>query len=108
MANLSANQSPAPSEPIQVPHTISLDFPIQWGKDAEPRLSITVNRRLITKDFKGINTQEIKFDDMMHMASKITGEPLAFIEALDATDFLKITAVIQSFLPSGLTTGESR
>jgi len=91
---------------IVLPFTIKLTVPINWG--SETRSTIVVNRRLQAKDFKGIKASDIRFDDMMKLISRVTGEPIAFIEELDATDLFNASQVVQSFLPNGLTTGESR
>jgi len=93
-------------ESYEIPHTINLEVPVKWGE--ETRTTIVVNRRMKAKDFKGIKASDIRFDDMMKLISKVTGEPVAFIEELDASDLFSASQVIQSFLPSGLTTGENR
>ena len=49
----------------------------------------------------------MKFDDMIKLISRVTDEPMSFIEELDATDMMKCAEVVNSFLPSGLTTGEN-
>lgn len=90
-----------------LPHEIKLGVPITWGK-GEARASVTVQRSLKAKDFKGIRANDITMDDMLKMVSRITGEPLAFIEELEADDLFKVIEVLNSFLPVGLATGESR
>lgn len=89
-----------------LPHVLTLAEPIKWGE--EIRKTLTINRRLKAKDFKGIKASDIRFDDMMKLISKVSGEPIAFIEELDASDLLNASEVVQSFLPSGLATGDSR
>lgn len=91
---------------FDIPHEVELSVPVKWGKDEE-RTKITVTRRLKAGDFKGISANDIRFDDMMKLASKITGEPRSFIEELDSIDFFKLTEVINSFLPVSQTTGEN-
>lgn len=93
---------------IELPHVMDLEVPISWGKEEEPRTSITINRRLKAKDFKGMIANKMKFDDMIRLISKVTGEPMAFIEELDAADMMKASEVVNSFLPSGLTTGDNQ
>lgn len=102
-----ANQNPEEKEEVnyELPYTLNLQEPIEWGK--ETRTTVVVNRRLKAKDFKGIVASNIRFDDMMRLISKVSGEPIAFIEELDAADLFELSKVVQSFLPSGLTTGES-
>jgi len=110
MANEQANQTPevdVSTKQFEIPHTIQLTEPVQWGKDELPRTEITINRRLKAKDFKGIVAGDIKFDDMVKMLSKISGEPIAFIEELDAADMITAVEVINSFLSGGPKTGET-
>jgi len=109
MANEQANKNQEGNEEVKVyeiPHTIELIVPVQWGD--ETISTIVINRRLKAKDFKGIKASDIRFDDMMKLVSRVTGESIKFIEELDAADLFEASQVVQSFLPSGLTTGESR
>lgn len=104
-----ANQNPEENveqKVYDIPHTMNLTVPVEWGE--ETRTSIVINRRLKARDFKGIKASDIRFDDMMKLVSKVTGESISFIEELDAADLFEASQVVQSFLPSGLTTGESR
>ena len=89
---------------ITLPHEIKLDYPIEWGEDIFS--TITVNRRIKSKDMKNISANDIKYRDMFHIASKITGKPLDVIEDLDFTDFMKLSKVIEAFLPGGPETGD--
>jgi len=115
MANNQASTNPPHADEFSaevasftLPHTIVLTIPIQWEKEESPRDTLTINRRLKAKDFKGIKASDIRFDDMMKLISKVSGESVSFIEELDAADLLKASEVVQSFLPSGLTTGDNR
>lgn len=107
MANTQANQNPEENEEVsyEIPHTILLTEPVTWGK--EDITHIVINRRLKAKDFKGIRASDIRFDDMMKLISHVSGNSISFIEELDAADLFRASQVVQSFLPSGLTTGES-
>lgn len=92
---------------IQVPKEIVLKFPFDWGKENPEKVSsITVRRRLKAKDFKGIKAGEIRFDDMIKLISRMTGESTAKIEELDSADMMEFVEVVNSFLPGGQTTGE--
>jgi len=84
---------------FDIPHEIKLSVPVKWGKDEEEVSSITVIRRLKAGDFKGIQANSIKFDDMIKLASKITGESRTFIEEMDSMDFFELSEVLNSFLP---------
>jgi len=92
---------------IELPHSIELEIPVEWGKEESPRTTVTIVRRLKAKDFKGIHAQNMKFDDMIKLISRVTDEPMSFIEELDAADMMQCAEVVNSFLPSGLTTGEN-
>lgn len=82
---------------FEIPYTVKLDYPFTYGKDREV-VEIVFNRRLKAKDFKGINLKEIKFDEMMKLISKTTGEFSAVIEEIDSSDLMKCVEVINSFL----------
>lgn len=88
-----------------LPHEIKLNSPVEWGKETKDK--ITVVRKLKAKDFKGIPANNMMMDDMLRMLSKITNEPIAFIEELEVDDMFSAVEVLNSFLPSGLMTGES-
>ena len=90
----------------QIPFKILLSTPIKWGANDE-RTEISVQRKLKAKDFKGIPVQNMQFDHMLKLVSKITNEPLAFIEELEIEDLMKAIEVLNSFLPGGLGTGIS-
>jgi len=94
---------------MDIPCEIPLQFPIQWGKGEDKlRETVTVTRRLKAKDFKGIRPNDIRFDDMQKLMSKVTGESRAFIEELDSQDMFELTNVINYFLPSSQQTGENQ
>jgi len=105
-ANQNQEESAEERKVYDLPHTIELTIPVKWGE--ETRTTLVVNRRMQAKDFKGIKASDIRFDDMMKLISRVTGESIAFIEELDAADLFEASQVVQSFLPSGLTTGDSR
>lgn len=91
---------------FDIPHTIKLEYPFDWGKD-ESVTEIIVERRLRAGDFKGISANDLKFDDMMKLAAKVTGQSRSFIEATDSIDFFKLTEVINTFLSNTPETGEN-
>lgn len=92
-------------EQFQIPYTLKLAHPIQYGERNVEEL--VFNRRLKAKDFKGIVSTNIKFDDMMSLIARITGESRSLIEEMDSEDFMGASEVVNSFLESGRTTGES-
>lgn len=83
-------------EQYDLPHTIQLVEPIVWG--SETRETLVIQRRLKAKDFKGMRATDLRYDDMLRLISKASGEPIAFVEELDAKDMGKASKVIQSFL----------
>lgn len=83
-------------EQYDLPHTIQLTEPITWG--SETRETLVIQRRLKAKDFKGMRATDLRYDDMLRLISKASGEPITFIEELDAKDMGKASKVIQSFL----------
>lgn len=93
-----ANQNPEDmdEEVYELPYTITLQDPIEWGN--ETRETLVINRRLKAKDFKGIRATDLRFDDMIRLVSKATGESIKFIEELDGKDFNEASKVVQSFL----------
>jgi len=94
---------------IVLPHEITLEYPVEWGKNEELRTTITVVRRLKTKDFKGMPAggDSLLYDHLLKLMSRMTGESMAFIEELDADDMMKIAEVVNHFLPSGRQIGGS-
>lgn len=89
-----------------IPHTVKLNHSFTYGKDREVS-TITFSRRLKAKDFKGINVRSMTMDDMMKLVSKTTGEFIAVIEELDASDIMQCVEVITSFLDNGQPTGNN-
>jgi len=86
-------------------HVIKLDFPVTRGNE-EPFNQLIIERRLLAKDFKGIVAQNIRFDDMLKLISRMTGQAVSLIEELDASDMMKFVEVVNSFLPTGQMDGE--
>lgn len=87
-----------------VPHTITLDFPIEFGK--ETINEVTIPRRLKTKDLAGIPDNAPSVDRTIKIASRLTGQVSKIFEELDPVDFRKVSEVIESFLPHFPQTGE--
>jgi len=91
---------------VELPFTLTLREPITWG--TETRETVVITKRLKAKDFKGMRGSDMSFTDQISLISQATVEPVAFIEELDAGDFMVLSNVINSFLPHGLTTGDNR
>lgn len=78
---------------------VKLDFPVESGSETISELRMS--RRLRAGDFRGIRTDEIKFDDMLLLVSRLFGVPTSVVDKLDSTDFFKCTEIVNSFLPGG-------
>jgi len=83
-----------------LPHTIRLQEPIPFGKD-ETINEIVFQRRLKAKDLMGIKVQDMTFDDMLKIISRMTVQSMAIIKELDGVDFMEASEVVNSFLPNG-------
>ena len=97
----------APNEDVQEGKVIKLDYPIRRSDKEEPFTELIIERRLKAKDFKGIQAQNIRFDDMLRLISRMTGQAVSLVEELDAQDMMKFVEVVNSFLPSTQTDGQS-
>ena len=86
-------------EKVSEVRTVKLEYPIEHA--GEQLTELTATRRLRAGDFKGISTEDLKFDDMMLMVSRLFGVPSSAIEKLDSADFFKCTKVVNDFLPGG-------
>lgn len=91
------------SEPIKL---LKLKYPVQRGSETVSELRVMKRPR--AKHFKGIPAQNIMFDHMLVLLGKITGQPPSIIEELDSEDLFPAIELVNAFLPSSLTTGESR
>jgi len=90
----------------EVLKTLTLKHPIQQGSETITKLEVT--QRLKAKHFKGIPAQDILFDHMIKLLSKLTAQPPSVIEELDSEDLFPAVEMVNDFLPGSLTTGESR
>jgi hypothetical protein len=86
--------------------TVKLEFPIEHA--GETISSLTVTHRLRAADFRGIVAENMKFDDMMTLVSRLFGVPATVVDKLDSVDFFACSKVVNDFLPGGQQTGESR
>jgi len=86
--------------------TIVLDTPITHGK--EEIVELVIARKPTIGDLRGLRlASDPTPDDMMEIASRITGQPLPVIRQVALDDFAKIMEVLGDFFPSILTTGQS-
>jgi tail assembly chaperone E/41/14-like protein len=101
-----SEQEAKAAPPATKDEPVVLDYPVEHAGETIKELK--VSRRLLAKDFRGIKTDDIMFDDMLMLVSRLFGVPTSVVDKLDSTDFFKCVVVVNSFLPSGPKTGESR
>ena len=96
----------ASAEPITLPIVVKLEYPVQHG--TEEITELKTERRLQAKDFRGIKSTEIMFDDMLKMISRLFAVPPSVVNELDVVDMMAAGEVINGFFASGQKTGESQ
>lgn len=90
-------------EQIQLPLTITLNYPVPWGKNT--RDNLIIKRRLLAKDVMEIPSENITLGHMVKLVAKVCEEPLAFIKEIDTIDLFAIIEVVKHFLPGSQETG---
>ncbi len=78
--------------------TITLDTPIQWGKD-EVIKEINI-RKPKAKDLRGLKT-DIGFTEILDLTIKICDQPRAVIDDLEIEDTQKLMEVVGGFFENG-------
>ena len=91
---------------FEVPYTLKLEFPLTFGSETISELRF--EKRPTARNFKGIPATGLSFDHMFTLLSRATGQPLSVIEKLDVSDMYHAVEVVNSFLPSGLQTGQAQ
>jgi hypothetical protein len=86
--------------------TVSLDYPIEF--DSQRITELVFDRRPKAKDFKGLPAGNFTFDETLLLVSRLTGVPVPAVNELDIADFTKVMKGVSSFLPDGLSIGESQ
>jgi len=82
---------------------VELTYPVQHGSEQLRQLKLS--RRLRAADFRGIKVDEIMFDDMLMLISRLFAVPTSVVDQLDSADFFKCVEVVNTFLPTGQTDG---
>lgn len=91
---------------VKIPFEMRLRKPIKVDKDTELEI-LTFNREPIAGDFADMDPSKMKLGDMLHVLSKITGQPRkTVIDKLSAKDMFKAIEVLNGFLPDSQMTGE--
>lgn len=86
------------------PTVITLDYPVEAGGETIRQLTL---RRPRVKDMKAMMAGENDFDQAAILVSRLSDQPLAVIENLDAADFERVNKAVADFLPDGRATGRS-
>jgi hypothetical protein len=91
---------------IKIPFEMNLRKPVKVDKDTELEV-LTFNREPVAGDFADMDPSKMKLGDMLHVLSKVTGQPRkTVIDKLSAKDMFAAIEVLNNFLPDSQTTGE--
>lgn len=95
-----SDESKTADEPVvperQWPVTVTLKYPVQFGKDMTIE-SLTFRRGKLA-DIKGLRIDAIPpTEQIMMVASRMCGQPLKVIESLDADDASDVIELVLSF-----------
>jgi len=85
---------------------VTLKHPVSHG--SEEIKELVAERRLQAKDFRGIKSTEIKFDDMLTMISRLFAIPPSVVNELDVEDMMAASEVINGFFGTSPRTGEEQ
>lgn len=78
---------------------VTLDYPVEWAGEIYGQLTV---RRLKAKDFRRMDVVGEGNAAALAMTALVCGVDEAIIDELDATDYLKVQAVIADFFPPAL------
>jgi hypothetical protein len=91
---------------LTIPFDIPLRKSVRVDKDTTLE-SLTFNREPVAGDFADMDPSKMKLGDMLHILSKVTGQPRkTVIDKLSAKDMFAAIEVLNRFLPDSQTTGE--
>lgn len=92
---------------IQWPVTINFKTPIEFGKKTIESITL---RRGRAGDMVGIKltTGAVPFDDVLALASKLSGQPLPMIKMIDFEDMPEVTEAVLDFFARYLASGRPR
>lgn len=83
--------------------TIKLDYPVEFGKETIEELSLRPGR---LGDLKGVQLgQKPSFDELIAIASRMSGKPIAVISKLHEDDAFKVVGPALLFFGKCLGTG---
>lgn len=88
------------------PHVVKLKYPIEFGTESITELTF---RRGRIGDIKGMKLGEtVPTEQLVLVASRLCGKPVAVIEKLEDTDGGEVMAIALDFFAKSLSTGKSR
>ena len=90
--------------PLKHPVTVTLK---SSAGEREETISFLTLRRMKAKDMRLADKIGGDVSTSIEMIAKLSGQPVAVIDELDAEDFTAIGAIIEGFTAPGQKTGES-
>lgn len=84
--------------------TVRLKEPARFGDDVAVELVLSKPK---AKHLKGLNLKEMKADELILLAAKLSGQFPQLIEDLGMDDFLCVAGVVGDFLGGGATVGKT-
>ena len=73
---------------------VKLDYPIEWGEDTIEEVRL---RRPKGKHIKNLG-DDVKVNDFLRIASKVSGLSMGIFEEMEAPDVMKITDAVGELL----------
>jgi len=94
------------TQEVKIPFSMQLQSPIAVGADTVIEV-LTFNREPQAGDFEEMDPSKMKLGDMLHVLSKITGQPRkTVINKMGSKDMFKAIEVLNHFLPDTQTDGD--
>lgn len=88
---------------VHWPVVIKLRTPVDWGKEGS--IDELVLRRGRAGDMKGLKVGgAVPFEDLILLASRLSGRPVGFIEKIDQDDFGEVAEAVMLFYAKSLKT----
>lgn len=84
---------------MELPIKIQLEKPVKHG-DIEIT-ELVINREMVAGDLRGIKVENMMFDDMFLVASRLTGVPVSVILQMRMQDTRKLTDAVGIFFDNG-------
>lgn len=84
---------------MELPIKIQLEKPVKHG-DTEIT-ELVINREMVAGDLRGIKVENMMFDDMFLVSSRLTGVPVSVILQMRMQDTRKLTDAVGIFFDNG-------